>query len=131
MNEDDAQSRSIAIVWFEKVEENVDGTSLVQPVAGSLGELHVVINTVAEIATACGYYPGVAAEDTAAVVEAKYERQFLSFDVVHYESVRVGDSDGPWRFLVSNAMNIEDYTFDNRVVTDLTKQWHSRESSSA
>ena len=126
VNEDDAQSRSIAIVWFEKVEENVDGTILVQPVAGSLGELHVVINTVAEIATACGYYPGVAAEDTAAVVEAKYERQILSFDVVHYESVRVGDSDGPWRFLVSNAMNIEDYTFDNRVVTDLTKMAFAR-----
>ena len=99
---------------------------MVQPVAGSLGELHVVINTVTEIAKACGYYPEVAAEDTAAVVEAKCERQFLSFDVVHYESVRVGDSDGPWRFLVSNAMNIEDHTFDNRVVTDLTKMAFAR-----
>ena len=117
---DEAQGRSLAIVWMEKFMDVPEGIHI-RPVAGRTGELHMELCTVSEIARAAGYFPQVEIDDTAAIVEAKYEEKLLSFEVIHFDSVRIGEDVDPWGFILSNPVDVETLCFNTRGVVDLTK----------
>ena len=77
--------------------------------------------TVSEIARAAGYFPQVEIDDTAAIVEAKYEDKLLCFEVIHFDSARIGEDVDPWGFILSNPVDVETLCFNTRGVVDLTK----------
>ena len=52
----------------------------IRPVAGRTGELHMELCIVSIIAKAASYLPQVEIDDTAAIVEAKYEEKLLHFE---------------------------------------------------
>ncbi len=90
LHESDAHGRSLVIVWFHKHEDTVNGFQ-VNPVAGRLGDLHLELHTIAEIARAAGFYPQISPDDTAAQVESVYESNCLALAPLHYESNRIGE----------------------------------------
>jgi len=113
----------LAVAWFAAVdgEASDDGDGiLVDPVAGGYGELQLQNATVAEILKSAGYYPAVPPDASEREVELMYENSFFDHDILHFSGKRLGTSDGPWRFLLSDPSPIEAFCFHTRPVADLT-----------
>ena len=78
------------------------------PWRGGKGELKVYTRTVAELSVAIGYHPASGADTTARDIEIMHENAWLSHDLVRYTTHRVGTSEQPWSFVLSNPVLAEE-----------------------
>jgi len=115
-----ARGRKLAVAWFRKLEDTDNGIQ-VTPMGGDTGKLSVQLHTIAELAKTIGHYPATDHLHAEAEVEALYEEQFLGLEPVRYDSTLMGGVDNPWNFMLSNPVDLETYTFNERSVDELTK----------
>ncbi len=114
-------SRTLAICWFEKYDDHIDG-AIVVPVHNNPDALKLQLLTPAEIARASGDFrpapPGASKRDE----EIMLELAFLGHDLVRYNSKQeTGERETHWQFIISGDELCEEAVLDATPQSELTK----------
>ena len=83
--------------------------------------------TVAELSRAAGFHPAFPANATARDVELLHEARALQHGILVYTATRVGASDAPWDFVLTDPVDIEDAFVLSRPTETLTKMAIARQ----
>ena len=122
----EAQGRTLAICFFQKLEESMNGV-LVEPVDEHASSLKLQLLTLADICRACGDHRAVPDSYTARDLEIELEQDFFKHDVLKYDALQTsGDFDKQFHFTLSNGQFAEDLYFETTARSDLKKMCLAR-----
>ena len=111
VGQDEAHGRPLAVVWFEKTGESIEGIIVSPCNEAIVGQLELLNATIAELSRSSGYFPAIAANTTARAEELLHEQAFLSHDILCYVDLRLDEAEKPWQFILSEPKNAEDVFF--------------------
>ena len=116
----DATGRLLTHAWFELVDEYAHEGVVVAPVTlGQTKSLQLRNATVAEILRAAGHH--IPVEGTARDMEVKYEKAYSELEVLKYTGDRFDGRRADWFFVLTNGVEVEEDSYMNRQIQDLTK----------
>lgn len=126
-NPDQECGRPITICWFQILDHTREGLRVAPVATVEHGNLSLMEATIAGICMQAGDHTTAASDATPMDHEYNFETNVLQHMVIRYTGRRIGDINGPWTFVLTDAQELEDAWVTNRHANDLGKMCLSRQ----